>query len=84
MVGRQLSKNPSHALVLVVYLLLAVLLLKWIGRRCELVYFPQHRHAVLFCAGVDALRVWPPFEQPWVEPEQDQRPTIQAYLPITE
>lgn len=69
------------ALVLILYLLLAGLLFGWVVRRCDLAYFPQHRHAVLFCAGVDALGVWPPFEQPCREPEQYQGATFQAYQP---
>ncbi len=44
-------------LVLGLYLLLTVLLMGWIGRRYELVYFGEYGHAVLFCPGVDALRM---------------------------
>ena len=51
-----------RALALVLYLLLALLFLVWLSKRCDLAYFPHHGHAVPFCADVDALRVWPPFE----------------------
>ncbi|HYN89737.1 MAG TPA: hypothetical protein VER55_14480 [Ardenticatenaceae bacterium] len=82
MVRQRLSKNASRAEVLALYISLAVLPMRWMDRRCELAYFPKYGHVVLFCAGVDVLRVWPPFEQQWREPEQDQGATFQAYQSV--